>query len=79
MDDYAFVLIAGRVQKIVSVMARYGNNIDFNFQPDADDYYKPDILQSRFPLTGRYSYTVRQDDIDDHGNLKVVCRCHGRW
>ena len=71
MDDYAFVLIAGRVQKIVSVMARYGNNIDFNFRPDADDYYKPDVLQSRFPLTGRYRYTVKQDDIDDHGNLKV--------
>ena len=71
MDDYAFVLIAGKVQKIVSVMARDGNNIDFNFRPDADDYYKPDVLQSRFPLTGRYRYTVKPDDIDDHGNLKL--------
>ena len=71
MDDYAFVLIAGRVQKIVSVMARDGNNINFNFQPNADDIYKPDVLQSRFPLTGRYRYTVKQDDIDDHGNLKL--------
>ena len=71
MDDYAFVLIAGRVQKIVSVMARDGNNIDFNFQPNADDYYKPDVLQSRFPLTGRYRYTVKSDDIDDYGNLKL--------
>ena len=77
LDDYAFVLIAGRVQKIVSVMAKDGNNIDFNFQgTDADGNpvtteYKPDILQSRFPLTGKYSYTVRQDDIDDHGNLKL--------
>lgn len=70
MDDYAFVLIAGRVQKIVSVMARNGNNIDFNFQANDAGDYKPDILQSRFPLTGKYSYTVTQDDIDDHGNLK---------
>ena len=71
MDDYAFVLIAGRVQKIVSVMAKDGNNLDFNFQADGSGYYKPDILQSRFPLTGKYSYTVTQDDIDDHGNLKL--------
>ena len=71
MDDYAFVLIAGKVQKIVSVLARDGNNLDFNFQPDVDDYYKPDVLQSRFPLTGKYSYTVKQDDIDDYGNLKL--------
>jgi hypothetical protein len=71
LDDYAFVLIAGRVQKIVSVMAKDGNNIDFNFQANDNGDYKPDILQSRFPLTGKYSYTVRQDDIDDHGNLKL--------
>ena len=71
LDDYAFVLIAGRVQKIVSVMARDGNNIDFNFQANGSGNYKPDILQSRFPLTGKYSYTVTQDDIDDHGNLKL--------
>ena len=71
LDDYAFVLIAGRVQKIVSVMARDGNNLDFNFQANDNGDYKPDILQSRFPLTGRYSYTVKQDDIDDHGNLKL--------
>lgn len=70
MDDYAFVLIAGRVQKIVSVMARDGNNIDFNFQPDANNDYKPDVLQSRFPLTGNYQYTVTEDDIDDYGNVK---------
>ena len=70
MDDYAFVLIAGKVQKIVSVLARDGNNLDFNFQ-DQDGYYKPDILQSRFPLTGRYSYTVKEEDIDDYGNLKL--------
>ena len=47
------------------------SNIDFNFQANDDGDYKPDILQSRFPLTGKYSYTVRQDDIDDHGNLKL--------
>ena len=72
MDDYAFVLIAGRIQKIVSVLAKDGNNLDFNFQPKENGVdYEPDILQSRFPLTGKYSYTVRQDDIDDHGNLKL--------
>ena len=53
LDDYAFVLIAvGGSEKIVSVMAKDGNNIDFNFQgTDADGNpvtteYKPDILQS---------------------------------
>jgi len=72
-DDYTFVLIAGRVQKIVSVLAQDGNNLDFSFSddPEGGGYLKPDVLQSRFPLTGSYSYTVQQNDIDDYGNLKM--------
>jgi len=69
-DDYGFVLVGNTVQKIVSVLAKDGNNSDFNFGQDGEGLYKPDILQSRFPLTGKYSYTVKQSDIDSHGNLK---------
>ena len=69
-DDYGFVLVGNTVQKIVSVLAKDGNNSDFNFGQDGEGLYKPDILQSRFPLTGKFSYTVKQSDIDNHGNLK---------
>lgn len=70
-DDYAFVIVGDSMKgKIVSVLARDGNNIDFNFQANADGYYKPDVLQGRFPLTGNYQYTVTKDDIDDYGNVK---------
>ena len=68
-DDYGFVLVGNSVEKIVSVFAKDGNNSDFNFT-DVDGQFKPEILQSRFPLTGNYSYTVKQSDIDSHGNLK---------
>jgi hypothetical protein len=68
-DDYGFVLVGNSVEKIVSVFAKDGNNSDFNFT-DVDGQFKPEILQSRFPLTGKYSYTVKQSDIDSHGNLK---------
>jgi hypothetical protein len=69
VDDYGFVLVGNSVEKIVSVFAKDGNNSDFNFT-DVDGQFKPEILQSRFPLTGKYSYTVKQSDIDSYGNLK---------
>ena len=40
---------------------------NFNFT-DVDGQFKPEILQSRFPLTGNYSYTVKQSDIDSHAD-----------
>jgi len=70
VDDYAFVIIGDSIKgKIVSVLARDGNNIDFNFNYNNVDF-KPDVLQGRFPLTGKYEYTVTKDDIDDYGNVK---------
>ena len=70
VDDYAFVIVGDSIKgKIVSVLARDGNNIDFNFNDDSGNF-KPDVLQGRFPLTGKYEYTVTKDDIDDYGNVK---------
>jgi len=79
-DDYVFVIVGDSFKgKLVSVLARDGNNLDFNFteRPDIDSdveppygTYVPDVLQGRFPLTGNYKYTVTKDDIDNYGNVK---------
>lgn len=71
MDDYVFVIVGDEIKgKLVSVLAKDGNNLDFNFVDNGEGVLKPDVLQGRFPLTGDFQYTVTLDDIDDYGNLK---------